>query len=302
MGKFRRYWDIKNITDIFKIPLGTIEAYQILRKEKPALVFAKGGYVSVPVVFAARLLKIPVWLHESDITPGLATKLCSRFAQKIFLSFKESKKFFSHTNVEVVGNPIRLSLLNGSREIGFKLTGFSLDRPVLLVIGGSSGAQSLNKLIEKILPQLLKEANVVHITGPSLNPQPSTLNPHHYKSFPFLNEDLAHIYAIADLVVSRAGSGSIFELLALHKSMILIPLPRSASRGDQIENAKIFEKHGWALVCDQEKTSPQEFQEKIHTLLQDEKARSHMINEQKKAFGYVGAAEKIAKPIMNFTG
>lgn len=226
------------------------------------------------------------------MSPGLATRLCSHRAQKIFLSFEESKKFFTHTNVEVVGNPIRRDLLHGNREIGFQLTGFSLTRPVLLVMGGSSGAESLDKLIEKILPDLLKKANVVHITG-------ATLHPHHYKSFPFLNEDLAHIYAIADLVVSRAGSGSIFELLALHKPMILVPLPSSASRGDQIENARVFEEHGWALVSEQDKTSPQEFREKIYTLLQNEKARDHMIKEQKRAASYLEAAKKIAKAIID---
>lgn len=291
-GKLRRYFDFKNFVDFLKLPIGFFEALSILRKIKPNLVFSKGGYVSVPVVFAARVLKIPVWMHESDVSPGLGSRFCGRFAQKIFLSFEESKKFFPGKQGEVVGNPIRQSLLKGSREIGLKLTGFSGNRPIILIIGGSSGALSLNKIIEKILPALLKEMNVIHITGPH-DLHPSARKSPHYKSFQFVQEDLAHLYAISNLVISRAGSGSIFEFLALGLPMILIPLPKSASRGDQIENAKIFTQHGVAEWFDQDTLFPEMLLEKTRLLFHDQKMRHEMIKKQKE-FSLKAAASEIA--------
>lgn len=309
VGKLRRYWDIKNFIDFFKIPIGFFEALRILRKLKPDLVFAKGGYVSVPVTLAAWVLRISVWLHESDVSPGLANRICSRFAQKIWLSFEESRKWFEGSRigergtVEVIGNPIRKEMLHGSVEKGYKLTGFSgatKKLPVVLIMGGSSGAQSLNELVKKILPELLKKVQVIHITGfviashdvrrgEAISPR----NNKNYKSFEFLHADLAHIYAITDLVISRAGSGAIFELLALKKPMILVPLPRFASRGDQIENARIFEKHGWATTVNQEKISPHEFLQVILRELHDKKRHPTQIQ-------FTNAAEKIVQSILTF--
>lgn len=294
-GKLRRYFDFKNFIDIFKIPLGFFEALKILRKLKPDLVFAKGGYVSVPVVFAAWILRIPVWLHESDVSPGLANRICSRFVKRIFLSFEESEKYFEGLAAArlVIGNPIRREILNGSPAKGYKLTGFSPRKPVLLIVGGSTGAQSLNKLVFKILPKLLRKVQVIHITGKNIsttyNLQPTTS----YKSFPFLHAELAHIYAITDLAVSRAGSGGIFELLALHKPMILIPLPRAASRGDQIENARVFAKHGWAQMLEQDGLTPEKLLRAIIHFLENPE-------RQKAGEKFTLAARRIADAIMNY--
>lgn len=262
-GKMRRYFDLKNIADVFKIPLGIFESLRILRRVKPKLVFSKGGYVSVPVCLAAWMLKVPVWIHESDVSPGLATKICRRFAQKIFLSFEESKQFFPGRPVEVVGNPIRKEVTQGKPEKGYELTGFSPKHPVVLIMGGSTGSQFLNEMVAKILPELEREKiQVVHITGP----HPATFLPPAspwYRSFAFLNKELPHIYAVASLVISRAGSGSIFEILACGKKLILIPLPRAGSRGDQIENAEVCEKHGWAKVLLQEGLTAGQLKESI---------------------------------------
>lgn len=305
-GKLRRYFDFKNFVDVFKLPIGFFQALLILRKLKPKLVFAKGGYVSVPVVLAAAFLKIPVFLHESDFSPGLANKICSKFAKKIFLSFEESAQYFLGKKTEVVGNPIRKWLLKGNKEIGYKLAGFSPSKPVILIMGGSTGAQSLNKMVEKILPELLKETQIIHITGVS-NPtfgilsrrfgrDPGFTSGHStfYKRFEFLNEDLAHIYAIADLIISRAGSGAIFEILALKKPMILVPLPTKASRGDQIENALVFAQKGWARVIHQDKLAPKDFLKEILYLLRTKAVQTSMIENQKKA-DFANAAKKIAR-------
>lgn len=291
VGKLRRYLDIKNFIDFFKIPIGFFEALRILRKLKPNLVFAKGGYVSVPVTLAAWVLRIPVWLHESDVSPGLANRICSRFAERILLSFEESGKYFEGLAAFrlVVGNPIRKEMLHGSAEKGYKLTGFSKKLPVVLIMGGSSGAQSLNELIFQILPELLKKAQVVHIAGPHFSPS-CKLQAASYKLFPFLHADLAHIYAITDVAVSRAGSGGIFELLALKKPMILIPLPRAASRGDQIENAAVFERHGWARSLDQNTLAPQDLLKNILKFLTNKKIH-------KEASHFKDAAKRIAAAI-----
>lgn len=285
--------------DAFKVPLGFFGSLKILKQLKPDLVFAKGGYVSVPVVLAAWVRGIPVWLHESDVSPGLANKICSRFAAKIWLSFEESVKFFPGKNVEVVGNPLRREILKGDVEKGYQLTGFSEKLPVVLVMGGSTGAQSLNKLVEEILPKLTKETQVVHITGSASRSSGSASTRHRYKTFEFLHEELAHIYAIADLVVSRAGSGSIFETLAWVKPMLLIPLPKGASRGDQIENARVFESHGWALAREQDSLTAEGLFEQIQNLLKNETLLRSMTERQKKAHA-TGGASRIAEAIRTF--
>lgn len=287
------------------MPVGFVQAYLALKKIKPNLVFSKGGYVSVPVVLAARILKIPVWLHESDLSPGLSNKICGRYAKKIWLSFEESKSFFPGKKVEVVGNPIRSEMLNGSREKGFKLTGFNKDKPVILVIGGSIGAQSLNKIVFASLPELLKRTQVVHITGQLASHTESAKFAHEFEAkknyvhFDFLEGDLAHIYAMTDLIVSRAGSGSIFESLACEKPLILVPLPSYASRGDQKENAAIFTQKGFAITLEQENLSPKMFAQSVLNLLGSEELRAGMIKNQKNA-KYKDAAKKIAKAIAEF--
>lgn len=275
------------------MPIGIVQSLNILRKKRPDLLFAKGGYVSVPVVLAAWLLKIPVWIHESDATPGLSTRICLRFASKVFVSFEESKKFFRAKNVQVVGNPVRKSVLNGDKKRGFELTGFDSAKPTILIMGGSTGASSLNNLVYEILQDLLKIAQVIHITGRRGAGKILA----GYKQFAFLDEELADCYAISDLVVSRAGSGGIFEVLALQIPLVLVPLPKEASRGDQIENAAIFEERGFAVSVDQEKIKPEDFFGVIKNLLGNEKCRLAMIENQKKS-AFKNAAGKIAEELL----
>ena len=306
-GKLRRYFDFKNVIDAFKVPLGFFEALRILRQKKPTIVFAKGGYVSVPVVFAARALGIPVWLHESDLTPGLSNRLCSRAASQIWLSFEESTRYFAGRDpqsVHVVGNPIRREVTQGNKKRGYEFTGCSSEKPVVLVMGGSSGAASLNALIFKIIPQLARHAQVVHVTG-ALTDEIRALcdtlvqKEKSYHHFDFIGEELSDVYAITDLAVSRAGSGSLFELLACGIPMVLVPLPKSASRGDQIENAASFATRGWATALDQDSLTTERLAEVITQFVKDENMRTGMINAQKNATLTHGASE-IASALRDF--
>lgn len=280
-GKLRRYFSLRNFLDFFKVVIGFFQAMFLLLKLRPDLVFAKGGYVSVPVTVAAWILRVPVFIHESDVSPGLSTRICSRFAREIFVSFKETKisPSIPQAKIHVVGNPIRSQLLKGDKRRGYEFTGFSPKLPVVLFSGGSTGALSLNELIYKALPELLRNVQVVHITGPHT----SLIKNPHYRAFEFIEDELADIYAISDLSVGRAGSGSIFELLALKIPMILIPLGRDASRGDQIENAMVFEQNGWALMLDQKELTSEKLCGEILRLLKDKKALQTMREHQSES-------------------
>jgi UDP-N-acetylglucosamine--N-acetylmuramyl-(pentapeptide) pyrophosphoryl-undecaprenol N-acetylglucosamine transferase len=247
-GKLRRYLSFENVKDFFRVPVGIFQARKILKEFKPDKVFSKGGFVSVPVCVAAWSLKIPVVLHESDFSPGLANRISAKFADTICVSFEESKKFFRKKNVKVCGNPVRKMIFGGKKEKGFTLTGFTPDKPVLLIMGGSLGAKQINDLTFNNLPELLKHCQVVHITGKgkgSINHVREKLKD--YKQFEYLHEELADIYAITDLVVGRAGANTLAEISALGLPSVLIPLSLDVSRGDQIENAKIFEEKEMAI-------------------------------------------------------
>lgn len=247
-GKLRRYLSFENIKDFFRIPKGIFQSRRILKKFHPDKVFSKGGFVSVPVVIAAWMLKIPVIMHESDLSPGLANKICALFANKICVSFSESKKYFKKKNVIVTGNPVRKWLFFGSKEKGFELTSFDSRKPVVLVMGGSLGAKEINDLLFSHLPGLLKYCQVVHITGKGKGDIKTVRNKlKGYKQFEYLDQDLAHIYAISDLVVCRAGANTLAEISALKLPCILIPLSLKASRGDQIQNAKFFERENLGI-------------------------------------------------------
>lgn len=262
-GKFRRYFSLENFLDFFRVIGGFFQSLKILKKLKPNVVFSKGGYVSVPVCFAAWMLKIPVVLHESDVTPGLANRICGHFAKAVCVSFDETKKFFPLKKILVTGNPVRPFVLKGDQEKGFRITGFTGQKPVLLIMGGSLGAEYLNELVFGSLCKLLQHIDIVHITGKGkfdlkkiFHVDENLLK--EYKCFEFLDEELPHIYAISDLVVSRAGANSIAEIVALEKPSILIPLGRDASRGDQLENAKFMEMAGASIVAENIET-PREF-------------------------------------------
>ncbi|WP_026651402.1 undecaprenyldiphospho-muramoylpentapeptide beta-N-acetylglucosaminyltransferase [Butyrivibrio proteoclasticus] len=248
-GKLRRYFDPKNFSDPFRVLKGFGEAVKLLKKIKPDIVFSKGGFVSVPVVRAAGFLKIPYIVHESDMTPGLANKLSMSGAKKICCNFPETMTHLPADKAILTGTPIREELGMGSRDAGRKLCGFTDDKPVLMVIGGSLGAQSVNETVRYALPRLLPDFNVVHICGKEKMDNLKLTVPG-YKQFEYVKNELKDIFAMADIVVSRAGANSICELLALKKPNILIPLSTKSSRGDQMLNARSFEQQGFSLVID----------------------------------------------------
>jgi len=250
-GKLRRYFDIKNFTDPFKVMRGVIEANKILKKEKPNIVFSKGGFVAVPVVIAASMRKIPVVSHESDLTPGLANKLSSPFCSKLCVTFRESLKYIKDDKGALTGTPIRKEILSGSSRQGKEICGFKDNKEILLVIGGSLGAKSINDEVRKNIKKILETFNIIHICGKgNLDQNLSGLNG--YVQYEYVKDELPHLLKAADYVISRAGANVIFELLALNKPTLLIPLSKKISRGDQILNAKSFEKEGFSLVLDED--------------------------------------------------
>jgi len=250
-GKLRRYMDIQNFTDPFKVAYGVGQSVNLIRKLRPQIIFSKGGFVSVPVVIGGWINRVPIIIHESDITPGLANRISYPFAKKVCTTFPETAKEFKGEKGIHTGTPIRRELLNGDPEKGRKLCGFTSDRPVLMVMGGSLGAVAINEFIRKILKVLLNRFQVVHICGKK-NVDPALEGIPGYKQFGYVNEELPHIMAMADIIVSRAGANSIHEFLALRKPNLLIPLPLSASRGDQILNAQSFERRGFSKMVRQE--------------------------------------------------
>ena len=264
-GKLRRYFDFKNFTDPIKVVKGIIEAKKIIKKEKPCLIFSKGGFVSVPVVIGAYLNKVPVVAHESDITPGLANKISSRYCRKICVTFPETLKHIKDNKGVLTGTPIRNELLQGSRLKGLNICGFKNEKPVLMIIGGSLGSKIINETVRHILEELLKDYNVIHICGKG-NLDNNLINIEGYQQFDYVKDELKHLLAASDYVISRAGANTIFELLALKKPNILIPLSAKASRGDQILNASSFEKNGFSIVVQEDDLNSEILLEKIKYL------------------------------------
>ncbi|MEG0806132.1 MAG: undecaprenyldiphospho-muramoylpentapeptide beta-N-acetylglucosaminyltransferase [Lachnospiraceae bacterium] len=264
-GKLRRYFDWKNFSDPFKVVKGYQQAKQILKKIKPDIVFSKGGFVSVPIVLAAKHLHIPAIIHESDITPGLANKLALSGAQKVCCNFPETLNYLPAEKAVLTGSPIRHELLNGDKEKGRLFCNFHTSLPVLLIIGGSIGSVFVNDALRSILDSLLKSFQIVHICGEG-NLSPAHEHIQGYLQLAYVNEELADLFALADLVISRAGANTICELLALKKPNLLIPLGSSASRGDQILNAHSFEKQGFSMVLEQEQLNNQTLEQAIQTL------------------------------------
>lgn len=264
-GKFRRYLDPKNFTDPFRVLKGYAQAKKYLKEIKPNVVFSKGGFVSVPVVRAAAALKIPCIIHESDMTPGLANKLCVPVAKKICCNFPETLNMLPEEKAVLTGSPIREELSAGNRINGLDMCGFSANKPVIMVIGGSQGAASVNKVVREALPKLLEDFQVVHLCGKE-KVDNLLLNIPGYKQFEYLKAELKDIFAMADVVISRAGANAICELLALNKPNILIPLPSTNSRGDQLLNARSFESQGFSIVIDEDDLSDTFLVEKVQEL------------------------------------
>ena len=245
-GKLRRYFDWKNFTDPFRVLKGYAKARSFLKGYRPDVVFSKGGFVSVPIVRAAASLKIPCVIHESDMTPGLANKLCFGAASKVCCNFPETMAKMPKDKAVLTGTPIRAELFSGDRQKGLELCGFAADKPVLLIMGGSQGAASVNQAVRSHLDELLQDFQIVHLCGAGKY-DASKDGIDGYKQFEYVKEDLSHLFAAADLIISRAGANAIFEILALRKPNLLIPLS-IGTRGDQILNARSFEAQGFSKV------------------------------------------------------
>ena len=253
-GKLRRYFDVKNFTDPMKVVKGFFEAKAILKKLKPNVVFSKGGFVTVPVVIAAKKLKIPAVIHESDLTPGLANRLCIPSATKVCANFPETIKYLPEGKAVLTGSPIRKELFTGNKIAGLDFCGFTANKPVILVTGGSLGSVAVNDAIRNLLPTLLRDYQVIHLCGKdkldsSLQGKPG------YVQYEYIKEELSDLFAAADLIISRAGANTICEILAMRKPNILIPLSAASSRGDQILNAESFQTQGFSYVVKEEELS-----------------------------------------------
>ncbi len=250
-GKLRRYFDLKNFSDPFKVLKGFSEASKLLKKLNPDVVFSKGGFVSVPVVIAASRRKIPVIIHESDMTPGLANKLSIPSAAKVCCNFPETISHLPKGKAVLTGSPIRKELLSGDRDKALAFTGLSGTKPVLLIIGGSLGSVVVNEAVRSILPKLLKKFEIIHLCGKGKLDQTLTAM-NGYVQYEYISDELKDLFALSDIVISRAGANSICEFLALRKPALLVPLSAAASRGDQILNARSFEKQGFSAVLEEE--------------------------------------------------
>lgn len=298
-GKLRRYWSFENFRDVFLILSGIFEAFFILLREKPDLLFSKGGFVSVPVAYAAFVLRIPVISHESDVSPGLATRLIKPIATKMMYAFEQnSTSSDPKASSVVVGLPVRRELSSGSVEKGWKICQWEADlSPVVLVMGGSLGAASLNLAMQKCFDELTSKFRVIHICGKA-KVNKKLLNSQRYVQFEFLQSELKDVLALASIVVSRAGATAIFEFLSVKKPMLLVPLLKG-SRGDQLLNAKYFSKRGWAQVLDDfdlEK-NPRQIVKKLEELSQ---GRTIMLDAQSKAKDEWTGIEKTLAVIQTF--
>lgn len=264
-GKLRRYFSLQNFTDPFRVLKGFGEANKLIKKLKPDVIFSKGGFVSVPVVMAGKRNHVPTIIHESDMTPGLANKLSISSATKVCCNFPETLKCLPENKAVLTGSPIRQELMTGSREKARTFCGFEEIKPVILIIGGSLGAAAVNDAVRKILPQLLEKYQVIHLCGK--NKLDTTLkNLKGYAQFEYISEELKDLFALTDIVISRAGANAICELLALRKPNLLIPLSANASRGDQILNARSFERQGFSIVLEEEEMTDAILLSKINEL------------------------------------
>ena len=282
-GKLRRYFDPKNFSDPAKVVKGYFQAKKLLKKIKPDIVFSKGGFVSVPVVLAAKHSHIPAIIHESDLTPGLANKLAIPSASKVCCNFPETLKYLPEGKAVLTGSPIRAELLQGDRLAGLQYTNLSAAKPIILVIGGSLGSVKVNGAVRSILPKLLEQFQVIHICGKG-NLDESLIGTSGYVQYEYVDSPLKHLFAAADLIVSRAGANSICEILALRKPNVLIPLSAAASRGDQILNANSFAKQGYSTVLEEEKVTDDTLFDAIHDTYENRRTfienmeKSHLNN------------------------
>lgn len=287
-GKFRRYRSWKNLTDPFRVLHGFFQARRLLGRIRPNVVFSKGGFVSVPVVMAAKTRHIPVIIHESDLTPGLANKLAMPSATKVCCNFPETLPYLPKEKAVLTGSPIRQELLHGNKQAAKDFCEFTDDLPILMVMGGSIGSVYINNAIRGCIDTLLTKYQIIHLCGKG-NIDESLKDKKGYAQFEYISENLPDLFAAADLVVARAGANSICELLALHKPNILIPLSRNASRGDQILNANSFAKQGFSAVLEEEEVTS----EKLMATIDDVMAHRSKYIDAMKNSGQMNAIETI---------
>jgi UDP-N-acetylglucosamine--N-acetylmuramyl-(pentapeptide) pyrophosphoryl-undecaprenol N-acetylglucosamine transferase len=277
-GKLRRYFSWQNFIDPFKILFGIIQAFILVHKLKPDAVFSKGGFVSFPVVVAAWINRVPVVIHESDLTFGLANKLCSPFADKICVAFPETaNQFKNNEKVVATGIPIRKEFFSGDAEMGRKICGFDSNKKIILVFGGSLGADQINKVARQLLPEILEQFQIAHVCGTGKIDDGYKYDG--YKQFEYLHEEFPHVLAAANLVISRSGANSIYELIAFRKPSILIPLTKDFSRGDQILNAQYCVEHGYSEAILQEQLIPVFLLKKIEIVEQNHDSMIETIKE-----------------------
>lgn len=278
-GKLRRYFSVQNFTDPFRVLKGFREAHKLIRQLKPDVIFSKGGFVSVPVVLAGKRCKVPVIIHESDMTPGLANKIAIPSAAKVCCNFPETLKSLPEGKAVLTGSPIRQELLSGNKIAAMDMCHFTSNKPVILVIGGSLGAVAVNNAVREALPELLKDFQIIHLCGKGKTDE-SLKDVEGYCQFEYIKNELRNLFALADIVISRAGANAICELLALHKPNLLIPLSANASRGDQILNARSFERQGFSLVLEEEQLTKETLLTAVKNLYEN---RTTFINSMKNS-------------------
>ncbi|MBZ9569439.1 UDP-N-acetylglucosamine--N-acetylmuramyl-(pentapeptide) pyrophosphoryl-undecaprenol N-acetylglucosamine transferase [Patescibacteria group bacterium] len=310
-GKIRRYLGVGsfflNLIDIlFKIPLGIIQAFLFIFFSAPDLIFSKGGYGSIPTVISGWFLGVPIFLHESDIAPGLSNRFLSRFALEIFVSFPRTE-YFSPKKMILVGNPIRREVLEGSKKEARELFKLNGKKPLILILGGSQGAQRINDVISVILPEILKDFELIHQAGTknfkAVKKEIEVIVPEGFKKyyhlFPFLKEEeLKQAYQACDLIVGRAGSGTIFEISALGKPSILIPLPEAA-QNHQVKNAYSFAQNEASLIIEEINFTPHFFLERIKYLF-SHPSQLEKMGKLAKEFSKPRAAKIIAEYIVEY--
>jgi UDP-N-acetylglucosamine--N-acetylmuramyl-(pentapeptide) pyrophosphoryl-undecaprenol N-acetylglucosamine transferase len=277
-GKLRRYLDLKNLTDPFKVIKGYYEARKLLRRIKPDILFSKGGFVSVPVVLAAKKCRIPVIIHESDMTPGLANRIAIPAAKKVCANFPETLTHLPPEKAVLTGTPIRAELFTGNKIKGLDFCGFTANKPVLMIIGGSTGSRTINEVVRGLLPTLLRDLQVVHLCGKG-NLDSKLTDTKGYVQFEYITDELSDLFAATDIVVSRAGANAICEILALKIPNILIPLGLNASRGDQILNAESFENQGFSYLLKEEDLSVSNLLEAIEIVMKNKQKYIEAMNK-----------------------
>lgn len=267
-GKLRRYFDWQNFVDVFRVALGFLQALLLMLRLRPDVLFSKGGFVATPVVWAAWIFRVPVIIHESDMTPGLANKLSLPFAKKVCYSFPETAGYLPEEKGVYTGIPVREELLKGNADQGREILNFTEEKPILLVVGGSLGSEVINRAVRQSLEVLLETFNIVHICGTG-HKQETLASYEGYRQFEYVSDKLKHLFAVTSLVISRAGATMLFELLALRKPHLLIPLSKKASRGDQILNAESFERLGYSLVLKEEKLNKKNLLKAVNRLYEE---------------------------------